>query len=536
MLHWLQSKKPLSAFVTNRLKEIKSLKEVTFKHVSSEDNPADLATRGKSPRELTSSIWWMGPTWLKNLEEQWPVFKIPECKTGDVDSKIKGNNVVFEASLLSREDLSREIPQLLNLSDINESCCSSLLKLVRVTAWVLRFVNNLRKRESYSGPLTVKELQKARLVWDLYIQYKYYPDILRGSKNNLRNQLNLQQDDTGLLRCHGRYENATSLNQAMKCPKLLPKDEHYTRLVVEYCHKRVFHAGVSQTLAQLRLEYWIPHGRSTVRKLLKQCRVCCRCEGTAYRKPDMPPWPKERVVEALPFEYTGLDYFGPLYIKQYANGDKPIYKKVWVCLFTCMVVRAIHLELVEGMSADEFLLCLRRFMARRGVPRQIISDNAKHFKAAKQMLSKAKLQISDGIDDFLSKQGIQWKFIVELAPWMGGFYERLVGLTKRALRKTIGNQCLTEKQLVTTLTETEAVVNSRPLVYVDDDINSSMILTPSNFLSFHSQHIFPNVLDDPDPEFEVAKKATSSQALLQTWKRGQNRLNQFWIYGEMNIS
>ena len=130
------------------------------------------------------------------------------------------------------------------------------------------------------------------------------------------------------------------------------------------------------------------------------------------------------------------------------------------------------------------------------------------------MLSKAKLQASDCIDDFLSKQGIQWKFNVELAPWMGGFYERLVGLTKRALRKTIGNQCLTEKQLVTILTETEGVLNSRPLVYVDDDINSSM-------MSFHLQHIFPNVLDDPDPEFKVDndKKATSSQALLQTWKR-----------------
>ena len=151
----------------------------------------------------------------------------------------------------------------------------------------------------------------------------------------------------------------------MKCPKLLPKDEHYTRLVIEDCHNRVFHAGVSQTLAQLRLEYWIPHGWSTVKKLLKQCRVCCQWEGTAYRNPNMPPWPKKRVVEALPFEYTGLDYFGPLYIKQ--------------CLFTCMVVSAIHLELVENMSADEFLLCLCRFMARYGVPRQIISDNAKQF-------------------------------------------------------------------------------------------------------------------------------------------------------------
>ena len=83
----------------------------------------------------------MGPTFLKNLEKQWPVFKIPECKTADVDSEIKGNNVMLEASLLSREDLSREIP-LLNLSDINESRCSSLLKLIKVTAWVLRFVNN----------------------------------------------------------------------------------------------------------------------------------------------------------------------------------------------------------------------------------------------------------------------------------------------------------------------------------------------------------------------------------------------------------
>jgi len=308
------------------------------------------------------------------------------------------------------------------------------------------------------------ELQKARLLWDLYIQFKNYPDILRGSKsNNLQNQLNLQQDTNGLLRCHGRFGNATGLNQSAKCPKLLPKDEHYTKLVIEDYHRRVFHAGVSQTLAQLRAEYWVPHGRSTVRKVLKRCKICCRCEGSAYKLPNLPPLSKERVVEALPFEYTGLDYFGPLFIKQYANGvDKPEYKKVWVCLFTCMVVRVVHLELVEDMSADEFLWCLRRFMVRRGIPRQIISDNAKQFKAAKQMLSKARLQASDCIDDYLSKQGIHWKFIVELAPWVGGFYERLVGLTKRALRKTLGSQCLTEKQLVTVLTEAEAVINSRP--------------------------------------------------------------------------
>ena len=108
--------------------------------------------------------------------------------------------------------------------------------------------------------------------------------------------------------------------------------------------------------------------------------------------PKMPPLPQERVVRSLPFEYTGLDYLGPLYIKQFVQSDepvtKPFFKKVWVCLFTCLAVRAIHLELVENMSAEEFILCLRRFIARWGVPHQIISDNAQQFKVAKTTLTK----------------------------------------------------------------------------------------------------------------------------------------------------
>ena len=136
--------------------------------------------------------------------------------------------------------------------------------------------------------------------------------------------------------------------------------------------------------------------------------------------------------------------------------------------------------------------------------------------------------INSDVRDYSAKQGIQWKFIVELAPWMGGFYERLVGITKRALKKALGNQCLTETQLTTILVEVEAVVNSRPLVYVDEDINSSMVLTPFDFLSLHYQHIIPDIVDDSDPDFDVEKKPTTAQQLLETWKRGQKRLSQFW--------
>ena len=97
-------------------------------------------------------------------------------------------------------------------------------------------------------------------------------------------------------------------------------------------------------------------------------------------------------------------------------------------------------------------------MARRGIPRQIISDNAQQFKVGLE-------QDVDEVSKYSTRQGIQWSFIVALAPWMGGFYERLVGITKRVLKKTLGNQYLTEKQLTTILVETEAVVNSCPLVY-----------------------------------------------------------------------
>ena len=186
--------------------------------------------------------------------------------------------------------------------------------------------------------------------------------IKRGRKNNIKHQLNLQLDTKGLLRCQGRLANA-ELSQAAKYPKLLPKNAHFTQLVIKDVHRRVLHSGVSQTLATVRQEYWIPHGRAIIKRILKICRVCRRVEGAPFAMPRMPDLPRERVARSQPFEYTGIDYFGPLYIKEfYQVTDKSpeqIERKVWVCLFTCFTIRAIHLELVGDMSAEEFLLCLR---------------------------------------------------------------------------------------------------------------------------------------------------------------------------------
>ena len=126
----------LSVFVANRLKEIRSLERVTFKYVPSADKPTDLATQGKSPKELSSSIWWNGPKWLEEPEEQWPNSKTPEGDNlQEFNSEVKGNNIHFEAKLLPGEDPFQGNRK--NLSGINEKRYSLLLRLLRVTAWLL---------------------------------------------------------------------------------------------------------------------------------------------------------------------------------------------------------------------------------------------------------------------------------------------------------------------------------------------------------------------------------------------------------------
>lgn len=123
---------------------------------------------------------------------------------------------------------------------------------------------------------------------------------------------------------------------------------------------------------------------------------------------------------------------------------------------------------------------------------------------------------------------IKWKFIIELAPWMGGFYERLIGLVKRSLRKTVGKLCLSNDQLLTVLKEVEAVINSRPLVYIGEDINSGMTLTPAHFLSLNPKIGFPRLdLEDIDDN-EFSPKISSADTLIITWKKGLKHLNKFW--------
>ncbi|XP_055857839.1 uncharacterized protein LOC129920545 [Episyrphus balteatus] len=152
-------------------------------------------------------------------------------------------------------------------------------------------------------------------------------------------------------------------------------------------------------------------------------------------------------------------------------------------LLTCAAVRAVHLEVVLDLTAESCLLALRRFIARRGAPRIIYSDNAKTFKKASTELShKLKLKSNPDFQCFLTDQRITWKFIVERAPWWGGFWEGLVRVVKPSLKGAVLKATLSIDQFTTLLTEVETVVNSRPLTYCSDDFSDCAPFTPAHFL------------------------------------------------------
>ena len=139
-------------------------------------------------------------------------------------------------------------------------------------------------------------------------------------------------------------------------------------------HEKCCHSGVNVTLNSLRTKFWIIRGRQTVKKYLKKCVTCKIVQGKTLKPPDYPSFPEFRLECNHAFEKVGLDYAGPLFIKENVQ-------KCYILLFTCAVARAIHLELSTDVSATVLILAIGRISSRRGLPNLFVSDNFKSFKS-----------------------------------------------------------------------------------------------------------------------------------------------------------
>ena len=291
--------------------------------------------------------------------------------------------------------------------------------------------------------------------------------------------------------------------------------------MVRDAHIRVCHNGVKETLTEVRSRYWIIKGRSLTKSLVHRCTTCRRYDGAPFRGPPPPPLPKFRVKDDPAFTYTGVDFAGPIFVRSEVSSNSV---KVWICVFTCLVTHAVHLDIVCDLSAGTFLRCLKRFAARRGLPHKFLSDNGKTFQAAAKLLCAVFKDPT--VQEYLTAQGSQWIFNVEYAPWWGGVFERMVKSTKRCLRKMIGRASFTRDELLTAVVEIEAVINSRPLSYVSAmDVEEP--LTPSHLLVGRRILSLPDYLghrcEPSDEDFEV-----SASQLTKRMKHLASVLNHFW--------
>ena len=262
------------------------------------------------------------------------------------------------------------------------------------------------------------------------------------------------------------------------------------------------------------------NGRSLTKTIIHRCVTCRRFEGAPYAAPPPPPLPVFRVKEDPAFTYTGVDFAGPIFIR--VEGATKSNKE-WICLSSCLVTRAIHLDIVSDLSTETFIRCLKRFASRRGMPQKYISDNGKTFKAA-ALFVKAVFK-EDAVQEH---QGSQWTFNTEHAPWWGGVFERMVKSTKHCLRKMVGQANLTHDELLMAVVEIEAVIISRPLSYISAN-NLEEPLTPSHLLIGRRILNLPDHLgyisDPGDEEFSVdsthlmKRMKHLSSMVAHLWKR-----------------
>eukprot|EP00795_Rhopilema_esculentum_P005673 gene5673-10913_t len=287
---------------------------------------------------------------------------------------------------------------------------SSFIRLIRVTALVLKFVAILKgKVKNLQTDISddfLSKVNEAKIMWHLEVQKVF---DLSGNDKEIRNNLGCFVDKEGIIRVGGRLQNA-SISYNSKHPVLLPRQHHFTKLVIWHSHLTVKHNGVNETLAEVRSNYWITKGRQIVKSLIAKCSRCKAIHGKPYETPNAPPLPAYRVSEDAAFTNVAVDFAGPLYVKDiYTKTDR--MNKCYIALFSCANTRAIHLELVPDLFAETFIRALKRFTARRGLSKLIVSDNGKTF-------------LDKNVQMYAQNMNIRWIFNVPTASWWGGWFKK----------------------------------------------------------------------------------------------------------------
>ena len=518
-------------YVSNRIQEIHSVsRSAQWRHISGQENPADLASRGMSAANLVKSdLWFHGPSFLH--KQTLELGNLTPIVVPNDDLELKRVN----ACTRTREEAGLDISIFSSFS-----CWRALRRaLARAKYYIQKLKGRIHKgvttrSKSRSGTihsqyslqaLKVEDLLEAEQLIFKVVQYSYYSeeiDLLRSEEDipsaSSLIKLDCFIDDIGLLRVGGRLKFA-HLYTERKHPVVLPKGAHVSTLVVRDCHQAVKHQGRGMTLNEVRARgFWVVGLNQLVKSLIHAC-VPCRILRGRVQSQKMADLPRDRVQPAPPFTYCGVDLFGPFLVKERRSEVKR-----YGVLFTCLASRAVHIEMAYSLTTDAFIQCLRKFLAIRGPIRLLRCDNGTNFVGASKELTKAidGIQIS-GLKEFLLNNNcdLEFRWNPPGASHMGGAWERLIRVARSILSSLIDQHGsrIDDNSLSTFFYEIAAIINCRPLsLETVTDAQSPEPLTPNHLLTGKSRIVLP-------PPGQFCREDVYS---IKRWRCVQHLADRFW--------
>nr|XP_008107433.2 PREDICTED: uncharacterized protein LOC103278651 [Anolis carolinensis] len=495
-------------YVSNRVDQILQItKPNQWCYISSESNPADQATREIYAHELMNSHWLKGPDFLKDPKYVPPKDQVFKLCNPEEDKEIRTLSTNISKS---QEDLfSRRFIKF-----------SSWKRLVISIAKILHFVNYKNNE-----PTSVEDRKEAESKIIQIVQSEVYKSELQClrhhrliPKSSTLRYLNPFLDSSGLIKVGGRLAQA-KLKLGEKHPYILPAKHHISLLLIRHYHAKIYHQGRHFTEGAVRSAgIWIVGMKRLVTKVVNDCVICKRLRAE-HPHQIMADLPRDRVTIQPPFTNVGVDIFGPWEIVTRRTRGGVVNNKRWAVMFTCLSLRAVHIELVESMDSTSFIYALQRFFAIRGPVKLLRSDCGTNFKGACKDLECPERSVLDpDVQVFLKQEGCKWLFNPPHASHMGGAWERMIGIVRRILDAMLLNvTILTHEILITLMAEVMSIINSRPLTPISTDPEDPNVLTPATLLTFKT------------PEWkDITIAAELKNIHRKQWQQVQSLANTFW--------
>ena len=342
----------------------------------------------------------------------------------------------------------------------------------------------------------MEEMSAAELEILKCVQLHYFPEELQSLTNSgvdvahVKKTSGLRSLDPvlvdGLIRVGGRLGLAPASFDS-KHQIILPKSDHVSTLIIEHCHLVSGHSGREYVLSLLREKFWIVRASSAIRRVLSKC-VSCRRRQRPVCEQKMADLPVDRLTpDQPPFTSVGVDYFGPFQVKR----GRSLVKRYGV-IFTCLAIRAVHIEVSHSLDTDSFLLALRRFIARRGQVKEIRSDNGTNFSSGeKELRESINAWNQEKIHENLLQRNVKWSFNPPYGSHYGGVWERCIRTARKILQALLREQTTDDEGLVTLMCEVESIMNGRPITTVSTDPQDLEPLTPNHLLLLRSESPMP---------------------------------------------